>query len=239
MYEESIRFFMDLFQRNGSVLEVLDADHTFVNEALARHYGIPNVNGPEWRRVDGIKSLGRGGILGMATLLSKQSGASRTSPILRGNWFVEMLLGEKLPKPPKNVPVLPESELDTNGLTMRQITERHRETASCASVTTGSIPSASRSKHSTPSVAEGRTTWRGAPSTPTSSSRTEPSSPISRAYEIMFSSIVAKTSFDSSLGSYSAIRWDERSKFPTSLYWPKFSEAWPRTTTIFNPPSRQ
>jgi hypothetical protein len=132
MYEESIRFFMDLFQRNGSVLEVLDADHTFVNEALARHYGIPNVNGPEWRRVDGIKSLGRGGILGMATLLSKQSGASRTSPILRGNWLVEMLLGEKLPKPPKGVPQLPESELDTNGLTLRQVTERHREMASCA-----------------------------------------------------------------------------------------------------------
>jgi Protein of unknown function (DUF1592)/Protein of unknown function (DUF1588)/Protein of unknown function (DUF1587)/Protein of unknown function (DUF1585)/Protein of unknown function (DUF1595)/Planctomycete cytochrome C len=132
MYEESIRFFMDLFQRNGSVLEVLDADHTFVNEALARHYGIPNVKGPEWRRVDGIKSLGRGGILGMATLLSKQSGASRTSPILRGNWLVEMLLGDKLPKPPKSVPQLPESELDTHGLTMRQITERHRETASCA-----------------------------------------------------------------------------------------------------------
>lgn len=132
MYEESIRFFMDLFDRNGSVLDVLDADHTFVNEALARHYGIPNVEGPDWRRVDGIKSLGRGGILGMATLLSKQSGASRTSPILRGNWLLEMLLGEKLPKPPKNVPQLPESELDTNGLTMRQITERHRETATCA-----------------------------------------------------------------------------------------------------------
>jgi Protein of unknown function (DUF1588)/Protein of unknown function (DUF1585) len=114
------------------VLEVLDADHTFVNEALARHYGIPGVKGPEWRRVDGIKAAGRGGILGMATLLSKQSGASRTSPILRGNWFVEMLLGEKLPKPPKNVPQLPESELDTNGLTMRQITEKHRELASCA-----------------------------------------------------------------------------------------------------------
>jgi Protein of unknown function (DUF1588)/Protein of unknown function (DUF1585) len=111
---------------------VLDADHTFVNEAIARHYGIPNVKGPEWRRVDGIKSLGRGGILGMATLLSKQSGASRSSPILRGNWLVETLLGEKLPKPPKNVPQLPESELDTNGLTMRQITERHREVASCA-----------------------------------------------------------------------------------------------------------
>ena len=63
----------------------------------------------------------------MAALLAKQSGASRTSPILRGNWLLESLLGEKLPKPPKNVPQLPESELDTGGLTMRQITEKHRE----------------------------------------------------------------------------------------------------------------
>ncbi|MFM7319245.1 MAG: DUF1588 domain-containing protein, partial [bacterium] len=59
-------------------------------------------------------------------------GASRTSPILRGNWLLETLLGEKLPKPPKNVPQLPESELDTNGLTMRQITEKHRADPACA-----------------------------------------------------------------------------------------------------------
>ncbi len=132
MYEESIRFFVDLFRRDGSILDVLDADHTFVNEALARHYGIPNVKGTDWRRVDGIKAVGRGGILGMATLLSKQSGASRTSPILRGNWLTETLLGEKLPKPPKNVPQLPESELNTGGLTMRQITEKHVSVESCA-----------------------------------------------------------------------------------------------------------
>lgn len=68
----------------------------------------------------------------MSALLAKQSGASRTSPILRGNWLLEMLLGEKLPRPPKNVPQLPESELDTNGLTMRQITEKHRSAESCA-----------------------------------------------------------------------------------------------------------
>ena len=68
----------------------------------------------------------------MAATLSKHSGASRTSPILRGNWLVEMLLGEKLPKPPKNVPQLPESELDTGGLTMRQITEKHRAVESCS-----------------------------------------------------------------------------------------------------------
>jgi hypothetical protein len=132
MYEESIQFFADMFKNNGSLLGVLDADHTFVNDALARHYGIPGIKGPEWRRVDGVKTQGRGGVLGMASLLSKQSGASRTSPILRGNWLSEMLLGERLPRPPKNVPQLPESELDTNGLTLRQITEKHRAIESCA-----------------------------------------------------------------------------------------------------------
>ena len=132
MYEESVRFLTDLFRRDGAILDVLDADHTFLNGPLAKHYGIAGVEGPEWRRVDGIRAQHRGGILGMATLLSKQSGASRTSPILRGNWLSEMLLGEKLPKPPKNVPVLPESELDTDGLTMRQMTEKHRAIESCA-----------------------------------------------------------------------------------------------------------
>lgn len=132
MYEESVRFLLDLFRRDGSVLDVLDADHTFVNGPLAEHYGIPGVEGPEWRRVEGVKAHHRGGILGMATLLSKQSGASRTSPVLRGNWLSEMLLGEKLPKPPKDVPQLPDSEQDTNGLTMRQMTEKHRSIESCA-----------------------------------------------------------------------------------------------------------
>lgn len=142
MYEESILFFIDLFQRNGSILNVIESDYTFLNEPLARHYGIPlsasmsdttPIALPKgWQRVEGIKSHHRGGVLGMAVLLSKQSGASRTSPILRGNWLAEMLLGEKLPKPPKNVPQLPESELDTNGMTVRQITEKHRAIESCA-----------------------------------------------------------------------------------------------------------
>jgi uncharacterized protein DUF1592/uncharacterized protein DUF1588/uncharacterized protein DUF1587/uncharacterized protein DUF1585/uncharacterized protein DUF1595/cytochrome c len=132
MYEEAVRFFVDLFQRDGSVLEILDADHTFVNEALARHYGIPNMTGPEWRRVDGMKRLSRGGVLGMAVTLSKQSGASRTSPILRGNWVTETLLGEKLPRPPRNVPQLPSDEAATDGLTMRQLVEKHRSIAQCA-----------------------------------------------------------------------------------------------------------
>ncbi|MCC9607943.1 DUF1592 domain-containing protein [Blastopirellula sp. JC732] len=130
MYEESAQFFSDLIQRDGSILEILDADHTFLNDRLAQHYGIPNVGGPEWRRVDGVRQYARGGVLGQATVLSMQAGASRTSPILRGNWISETLLGERLPRPPKNVPILPESA--PAGLTERQLTEMHTTVAECA-----------------------------------------------------------------------------------------------------------
>jgi hypothetical protein len=130
MYEETIRFFTDLFQRDGSVLSILDADHTFLNEALSKHYGIPDVKGADWRRVDGMNNFLRGGILGHATTLAKQSGASRTSPILRGNWVAEVLLGEKLPRPPKDVPQLPEDE-PSEALSMRQITEKHSSDPKC------------------------------------------------------------------------------------------------------------
>ncbi len=134
MYEESIRFFTDFFQRDGSVVGLLDADHTFVNDRLAKFYGIPTAaNEQGWRRVEGVRRYGRGGILALATTLAKQSGASRTSPILRGNWVSEVLLGEKLPKPPKDVPRLPESETATDGLTVRQLIERHRSDTRCSS----------------------------------------------------------------------------------------------------------
>ena len=125
MHEESILFFADLFQNNGSVLDLLDADYTFLNEDLAKHYGIPGVEGSHWRKVSGVKKHGRGGILGLATTLTMQSGASRTSPILRGNWISEVLLGERLPRPPKEVPRLPEDETATDGLTVRQLVEKH------------------------------------------------------------------------------------------------------------------
>ena len=104
IYEESILFFQDLFQSDRPVTQILDADYTFLNETLAKHYGIPGVTGPQWRRVEGVRKYGRGGILGLASVQAKQSGASRTSPVLRGNWVVETLLGEKLPRPPANVP---------------------------------------------------------------------------------------------------------------------------------------
>ncbi|HTN77041.1 MAG TPA: DUF1592 domain-containing protein, partial [Pirellulaceae bacterium] len=130
MYEESILFFTDLFQNDRSLLNIVDADYTYLNQELAAHYGIPNVQGAEWRRVEGVKQYARGGVLTQATALSKQSGASRTSPILRGNWLSEVVLGEKLPKPPKDVPQLADSIPE--GLTERQLTERHVSDASCA-----------------------------------------------------------------------------------------------------------
>jgi hypothetical protein len=131
MYEEAIRFFSDSFQNDASVLALFDTDHTFLNESLAQHYGIPGVTGAAWRRVDGVKKYGRGGILGLGATLAKQSGASRTSPILRGDWVSEVLLGEKIPRPPKDVPHLPEDEA-TETLTVRQLTEKHISDPRCA-----------------------------------------------------------------------------------------------------------
>jgi len=149
--EEPIRFFTDLFQRDGSVLALLDADYTFVNATLAKHYGLvarhSNVGSPAsaarakldigmssyddgWRRVEGVRAQGRGGVLGFGATLAKQSGASRTSPILRGNWLSETLLGERLPRPPKGVPVLPEEA--PAGLTERALIERHSSDPKCA-----------------------------------------------------------------------------------------------------------
>ncbi len=132
IYEESVLFWQDLFQNDRSPLRLLDADYTFLNERLAKHYGIPGVRGANWRRVEDVKKYGRGGILGLASVQAKQAGASRTSPVLRGNWVVETLLGEKLPRPPPNVPQLPEQETGNGGLTMRQIVQRHAKAPQCA-----------------------------------------------------------------------------------------------------------
>ena len=132
MLEESVQFFIDLFQNDRSVLGILDADYTFLNEELARHYGVPGVSGPQWRRVEGVKQFARGGILAQATTLATQSGASRTSPVLRGNWISEVLLGERLPRPPKDVPQLPADEAALEGLTVRQLVEKHSSDPKCA-----------------------------------------------------------------------------------------------------------
>jgi hypothetical protein len=130
MKEEAVRFFTAMFQENHPVGDLLDADYSYLNEALARHYGIASVSGEAWRRVEGMREHRRGGLLGFAAVLAKQSGASRTSPILRGNWLCETLLGERLPRPPKGVPPLPESAPE--GLTERAMTERHSSDARCS-----------------------------------------------------------------------------------------------------------
>jgi hypothetical protein len=131
MYEEAIQFFTDLFQNDRSVRNIYDADYTFLNESLAAYYGIPGVTGVNWRKVDGVKKYSRGGVLGFSATLAKQSGASRTSPILRGNWVAEALLGDKLPRPPKDVPQLPEDEA-AETLTVRQLVEKHSSDPRCA-----------------------------------------------------------------------------------------------------------
>jgi mono/diheme cytochrome c family protein len=131
LYEEAVLFFQDLFQEDRQLTAILDANYTFLNDTLARHYSIPGVVGPQWRRLTGVRKYSRGGVLALGSVLAKQSGASRTSPVLRGNWFVETMLGEKLPKPSPNVPRLPEEE--TRGdATVRQMVERHARIAECA-----------------------------------------------------------------------------------------------------------
>ncbi len=130
MHEEAVLLLTDLFQHDRPIRSLIDADHTFLNEPLAAFYGIPGVKGPEWRRVEGVRRHGRGGVLGLAATLAKQSGASRTSPILRGTWFTEVLLGQKVPKPPKGVPPL--AEAPPAGLSERELTALHSKDAACA-----------------------------------------------------------------------------------------------------------
>ena len=130
MHEEAVLFFTDLFRRDGSVLELIDCDHTFMDAALARHYGVDSAH-TGWRRHDGMRQHSRGGLLTMSAVLTKQSGATRTSPVLRGNWIVETLLGERLPDPPPNVPELPDA-LPRAGKTVRQLTEQHVSDPACA-----------------------------------------------------------------------------------------------------------
>jgi hypothetical protein len=127
--EEPVRFFEDLLINDRPVADVIAADAVVINELLAKHYGIPGVKGSEWRRVEKVADYGRGGMLGFGAVLAKQSAASRTSPVKRGAWVVQML-GERLPKVPPDVPPLP--EIPPAGLSVREITERHRKDPNCA-----------------------------------------------------------------------------------------------------------
>ena len=130
---ETELFFDSLVREDRSVLDLLTADYTFVNERLARHYGIPNVIGTHFRRVRLPDH--RRGILGHGSMLVSTSVANRTSPVMRGKWVMEVLLGSPPPPPPPNVPQLEETEATTDGalLTVRERMEQHRRSPACAS----------------------------------------------------------------------------------------------------------
>ncbi len=133
MFEEPIRFFMDVAQRNTSVLDLIYGKHTFVNQVLASHYGIDGLHwsDAEWQRVSNADQFGRGGLLPMAVFLTKNAPGLRTSPVKRGYWVVKRLLGERIPPPPPNVPELPNDETQLE-LPLREALARHREHESCA-----------------------------------------------------------------------------------------------------------
>ena len=134
MFEEPIRFFLDVVRNDRPVAEFLGGRHTFVNASLARHYGMPAppAGGDAWVRVDDAARYGRGGLLPMAVFLTKNSPGLRTSPVKRGYWVVRRLLGETIPAPPADVPDLPDDEAKLGDLTLREALARHRADKACA-----------------------------------------------------------------------------------------------------------
>ncbi len=128
---ETDLFFESMLREDRSLLDLLRADYTFLNERLARHYGISGIHGPEFRRVT-LTSEERKGLLGKGSLLTVTSYPNRTSPTLRGKFVLENLLGSPPPPPPPNVPSLKE-DADVSRLTMRQRMELHRASPVCSS----------------------------------------------------------------------------------------------------------
>ena len=134
MVRETELLFDHLVREDRSVTELITADYTFVNERLARHYGIPDVTGSEFRKVS-YRNPERRGILGHGSVLTLTSHANRTSPVLRGKWVMEVLLGSPPPPPPPDVPPLEEAAAVEDGrtLTVRERQEMHRANPSCNS----------------------------------------------------------------------------------------------------------
>ena len=140
-FDESLRqalrretelFFEHIMREDRSVFELLTANYTFLNERLARHYGIPHVNGSRFRRVALPEGSVRRGLLGHGSILAVTSQANRTSPVVRGKWLLENVLGTPPPAPPPNVPALEEPHGGGQALTMRERMEQHRSNPVCA-----------------------------------------------------------------------------------------------------------
>src|SRR5687767_12661461 len=131
---ETELLFDTIVRQDRPLVELLDADYTFVDERLARHYGIPNIRGSHFRRVTLAPSSPRRGLLGHGSMLTVTSVATRTSPVMRGKWILENLLGAPPPQPPPGVETnLEEGEESAKATTLRQRLERHRANPTCAS----------------------------------------------------------------------------------------------------------
>ena len=130
--QETELFFDSVLREDRSVLELLKADYTFLNERLAKHYGIPGVYGSRFRRVALAEDSRRGGLLRQGSILSVTSYATRTSPVIRGKWVLDNILGAPPPPPPANVPALEENSVQA-GLPMRERLSQHRSNPVCAS----------------------------------------------------------------------------------------------------------
>ena len=133
MLRETTKFFEHVLREDLSTLELLDGKFTFVNERLAKHYGLADVQGDEFRKVslDGVR--GRAGMLTQASILTVTSNPGRTSPVKRGKWIMENILGTAPPPPPPNVPSLEETQKAKPDATLREQLKLHRETAICNS----------------------------------------------------------------------------------------------------------
>jgi hypothetical protein len=133
MFQEPIRYVEDTIQNNRSALDLIYGNYTFVNPVLAKHYGIPGVQGDvdHWVRVDNAGQYGRGGLLPMAVFMTQNSPGLRTSPVKRGNWVVQKVLGIRVPPPPPVVPELPSDESKSD-LPVRDMLAQHRANPFCA-----------------------------------------------------------------------------------------------------------
>ena len=135
MFEEPVRFLLDVFQHDRPVLDLLYAKHTFVNPVLAKHYGMPaprRQRPDAWVRVDDATVYGRGGLLPMAAFLTKNAPGLRTSPVKRGNWVVKNVLGEHISPPPADRARAAAGRGEGCDLPLREMLERHRADPQCA-----------------------------------------------------------------------------------------------------------
>jgi uncharacterized protein DUF1588/uncharacterized protein DUF1585/uncharacterized protein DUF1592 len=129
---ETQLFFESIIRENRSVIDLLGADYTFLNERLARHYGIPGVFGERFRRVSLPPDSVRGGLLGQGSILMATSYPNRTSPVIRGKWILENVFGAPPPPPPPNVPELKDDRDPRKVLPMREQLAAHRKNPACA-----------------------------------------------------------------------------------------------------------